>query len=205
VVTYDPVASSPGLDDASLMPRLQAGEAWALETLVRTRAPQLLTVARRFLRDERDAQDAVQEAFVVAFKSIHAIEERTVIGPWLHRLVVEAAVVKLRSLPRHSEGAIEDLLPTFLEDGHHVRRPPAWEPSSVLLERPDVREFVRACIDRLPETHRTLLLLRDTENLDATETARLLGIEEAAVKSCLHQARQALVGLLEEQLGRGES
>jgi RNA polymerase sigma-70 factor, ECF subfamily len=204
VVTYDPVASSPAVDDASLVSRLRAGEAPALETLVRTRAPQLLMLACRFLRDKGEAQGVVQEVFLAALESIHGLEERSLVDPWLHRLVVEASVGRLKI--RRPGGAIEELLPRFLEDGHHVARPSAWrQPTEALMERPDSRGFFRTCIDRLPEIHRTVLLLRDTESLDAAGTARLLGIEEAAVKTCLHQARQALVALLDAQLGGGES
>lgn len=200
------MASSPGLDDASLVSGLRAGDASALEPLVRARAARLLAVARRFLRDDREAQAAVQEALIGAFKSIRVLDEPASLGPWLHRLVVETSLVRLRSSTRGFGAAIEDLLPRFLEDGHHVARPRAWrEGTDALLERPAFREFFSACIDRLPATHRTVLLLRDTENLDAAETARLLGIEEAAVKTCLHQARQALVALLDAQLGGGES
>lgn len=206
MVAYQSVASSPDLDDGSLVPGLRAGEPSALETLVRSQTPRLLAVARRLLRDEGEAQGAVQEAFLVAFRSIHALEGRSPVRPWLHGFVVEASIGRLRLRRPAAAGAIEDLLPRFLEDGHHVARPRAWrELTDALLERPGFREFFRTCIDHLPEVHRTVLLLRDTENLDAAETARLLGIEEAAVKTSLHQARQALVALLEAQLGGSES
>jgi RNA polymerase sigma-70 factor, ECF subfamily len=74
-----------------------------------------------------------------------------------------------------------------------------------VLERPGVREFVRGCVDRLPETYRTVLLLRDVEGLDTAETGRLLEIDDDAVKSRLHRARLALSGLLDARFGRGES
>lgn len=191
-------------DEASLVQALRAGEGPAYEVLVRSHARNLLAVARRFLRDESDAQDAVQEAFLAGFKSITSFEEGCRVSTWLHRIVVNASLMKLRSRRRRPEQPIEDLLPQFLEDGHHVSRPCEWTaPADVLLEREEVRLFVRECVERLPEAYRTVLLLRDFEDLDTAETARMLGIEEGAVKTRLHRARQALRGLLEGRLARG--
>jgi RNA polymerase sigma-70 factor (ECF subfamily) len=197
------VAGAAISDEAALVRALRAGEEGAYEALVRAHAPHLLAVARRFLRDEHDAQDAVQEAFLAGFKSITSFEEGCRIATWLHRIVVNASLMKLRSRRRRPEQPIDALLPEFAEDGHHLRRPLEWQaPADVLMERQEVRKFVRECVDRLPEAYRTVLLLRDFEELDTSETARLLALEEGTVKTRLHRARQALRGLLEQRLGR---
>lgn len=198
------MASATYADEASLVRALRAGDSAAYEVLVRSHAPNLLAVARRFLRDEGDAQDAVQEAFLAGFKSITSFEEGCRVSTWLHRIVVNASLMKLRSRRRRPEQPIEDLLPQFLEDGHHVSRPCEWlAPADVLIEREEVRMFVRECVERLPEAYRTVLLLRDFEDLDTAATAHMLGIGEGAVKTRLHRARQALRGLLEERLAKG--
>jgi len=198
------MAGATDADEASLVRGLRAGEEAAFEVLVRAHAGRLLSVARRFLRDENDAQDAVQEAFLAGFRSIGSFEEGCRVSTWLHRIVVNASLMKLRARRRRPEQPIEDFLPEFLEDGHHVTRPTEWEvPADVLIERQEVRQLVRECIDRLPESYRYVLLLRDIEELGTAETARLLAIEEGAVKTRLHRARQALRGLLEVHLGRG--
>jgi RNA polymerase sigma-70 factor (ECF subfamily) len=164
-----------------------------------------LAVARRFARDEAEARAAVQVAFIAAFNSIDALDHPRLVDAWLRRTIIEASVAKLRNRGT-PELAIDDLLPRFLEDGHHIVRPPEWQaPANVLVERPGVRELVMECIDRLPETYRTVLLLRDIEGLDTTETGRLLEIGDDTVKSRLHRARLALTGLLEARFGRGES
>ena len=206
MITYDRVASSPGVDEGALVPRLRAGESSAVAAVVRRYAPGLLAIARSLLRDEEEAAGAVQEGLLAAFESIPTLEETSHIGPWLRRFVVEASVRRLSLRRPEAAGAIGDLLPRFLEDGHHVTMPSAWrEPADALMRRAEFRAFFEACVDRLPESHRTVLLLTDAEGLDAAETACLLGIEEAAVKTRLHQARQALVALLEAQLVGGES
>jgi RNA polymerase sigma-70 factor (ECF subfamily) len=190
-------------DEASLVTAVRAGDAAACEFLVRHYGPRLLSVARRFLRNQEDAQDALQDAFLSAFKCIGGFEGSARLSTWLHRIVVNASLMKLRSRRNDSEEPIEDLLPRFFEDGHHLRSPAEWqEDAETLLEREEIRIFVRRCIDRLPESYRTVLLLRDIEDLDTAETARLLAIEEGAVKTRLHRARQALRGLLEPRLRR---
>jgi len=190
--------------DASLLSRLRSGEPQAFEMLVRTHTPRLLAVARRLLRNEEDAKDAVQEAFLNAFRALGSFEGASRVSTWLHRIAVNVALMKLRSQRRKPEASIEGLLPAFLEDGHHALHPPEWrDGADVLLERREDREFIRACIDELPESHRTVLILRDVEELDPEETARALGVTENVVKVRLHRARQALRSLLEPRFRRG--
>jgi RNA polymerase sigma-70 factor (ECF subfamily) len=193
-------------DEASLLAGLRAGEDAAFDALVRGHAGRLLAVAQRLLRNADDAQDAVQDAFLAAFRSIGSFKGDAQLSTWLHRIVVNAALMKLRSKRRRPEEPIDELLPRFLADGHAAQPAAPWrEPADKLVQRREVRELVRASIDRLPETHRTVLMLRDVEELDTEETARLLGISVGAVKTRLHRARQALRELLDPHLRGGET
>ena len=199
---FSPNQPSQDLDEASLLAGLRAGDQGAYETLVRTYSGRLLAVTRRLLRTEEDARDAVQDAFLSAFRALHTFEEGSLLSTWLHRIAVNAALMKLRTRRRKPEEAIEDLLPKYLEDGHredgHIGNPTKpWKEPEALLERQETRVLVRACIDRLPESYRTVLLLRDIEELDTEEAAHLLGISPNAVKIRLHRARQALRTLLD--------
>jgi len=165
--------------------------------------PRLLAVARRLLRNDEDAKDAVQEAFISAFRSLHSFEGNCLLSTWLHRVAVNAALMKLRSRRRKPEESIEALLPAFLEDGHHASHPPEWRDSAeALLARREDRDFIRGCIDELPEMYRTVPILRDIQELDAEEAARILGVSRNLVKVRLHRARQALRGLLEPRFRR---
>ena len=92
------------------------------------------------------------------------------------------------------------MLPKFIEDGHHAEPTSEWGSASMLLEQRETRERVRAAIERLPESYRTVLLLRDIEELDTAEVAQLLGVTANTVKIRLHRARQALAKLLEPTL-----
>lgn len=167
------------------------------ERLVRDTAPRLLATARRILRDEDEARDAVQDAFLQAFRGLGAFHGHCRITTWLHRIVVNACLTRLRSRRRRPEEPIDALLPEFLEDGHHARHPSPWAggPEALLAAREN-RDLVRACLDRLPVEYRTVIVLRDVEELSTGEAARALGISEGACKVRLHRARQALRGLL---------
>lgn len=187
-------------DEAALVSALRAGDAEAYERLVRTHAPRMLAVARRLLRSPEEAEDAVQEAFLSAFRALDRFQGGSRLGTWLHRITVNAALMRLRSRRRRPETSLETLRPGFLEDGHHQVPPQRWMDADRVLARRELRERVREAIDRLPESHRNVLLLRDIEELDTAETAAVLGISENAVKTRLHRARVALRELLDPTL-----
>jgi RNA polymerase sigma-70 factor (ECF subfamily) len=187
--------------EAMLVARLQSGDAEAFETLVRTYMPVLLRVARRFMRSEEDARDVVQDAFVSAFRSMRSFAANARLSTWLHRITINAALMKLRTQRRRPEEEIEQYLPRFLADGHQVTPSANWsESAETLLERMELREMVREAIGALPDTHREVLLLRDIEELSTEETARMLGVTANAVKIRLHRARQALRAILDPHL-----
>jgi len=187
--------------NAQLLARLRCGEDEAFEQLVRQHTGRLLAVARRLLGNEPDAQDAVQEAFLSAFKALGQFTGTAKLSTWLHRIVINAALMKLRGRRRKHEESIEELLPRFDEQGEWSSQVAPWEISSdALLQQQETRALVRHCINRLPDTYRTVLLLRDIEDLNTEEVAEALGITPNAVKIRLHRARQALRTLLEQDL-----
>lgn len=193
-------------DEPSLLAALRKGDGRAYEQLVNGHGGRMLAVARRLLRNEEEARDAVQDAFLLAFRGLPRFAGQSRLGTWLHRIVVNAALMKLRRRRARPEESIEPLLPTFLADGHATRSYSDWpESAEELLERAEVRNLVRTAIDRLPPTYRTVLLLRDIEELETAEVASLLGISANAVKIRLHRARQALRELLDAHLEQGEA
>lgn len=192
-------------DESVLIQRLRAGDEAAFEEVVRRYGGRLLAVARRILQSEDDAQDALQDGFWSAFRALPQFKETARLSTWLHRIVVNAALMKQRSRVRRAEDSIEELLPTFLEDGHRHNSAVPWrEPLDELVANKETRQRVRASIDRLPEIYRNVLILRDIEELDTAETAELLGVSANVVKIRLHRSRQALRTLL-DPLFRGEA
>ncbi len=188
----------PAVDEAELVGGLRAGELEAQERFVRRYSGPMLATARRYFRSEHDAADAVQDGFISAFKSIDSFSGQSRLSTWLHRIVVNACLMKLRSQRSRPSTSIDELLPQFDQSGHHAARVSRWRDDVFeQLASDEMRARVRHCIDQLPESYRTVLLLRDIEEYDTQETAQLLGESTANVKTRLHRARQALRTLLE--------
>ena len=200
VFTVSQVAS----DETSLLTRLRAGDDTAFEELVRTYSPRLLRLARGIVGSDEEARDVLQDALLSAFKNLERFQGDARLGTWLHRIVVNTALMKLRSRRRRPEESIEPLLPAFQADGHFAEQFSSWnEGAEAELSRAETRATVRRLIDRLPESFRTVLLLRDIEGLNTEETARVLETTPNAVKIRLHRARQALRTLLAPHVERG--
>ncbi|MFN0051176.1 MAG: sigma-70 family RNA polymerase sigma factor [Planctomycetales bacterium] len=192
--------------EEDLLASLRAGDQQAYERVVRAHGGRLLSVARRLMHQEQDAQDAVQDAFLSAFRSLDQFDGQSLLSTWLHRIVVNACLMKLRTRRRKPEQSLEALLPRFKDDGHQLDPPAPWsEPAEVAAQRVETREFVRRSIAQLPESYRTVLLLRDIEELDTEETARMLEVSIPVVKTRLHRARQALRTLLDRHFHGGEA
>ncbi len=191
------------VDDTTLLEALRAGQDWAFETMVRLYGGRLLAVARRLTRNDEDARDVVQSAYLNAFRALKQFEGGCQLSTWLHRIVVNTALMRLRARKRKPEESIETLLPTFQEDGHHVEQFSDWStPADQLLQQKETRATVRARIDELPENYREVLLLRDIEELSTQEVATMLSITPTAVKVRLHRARQALSTLLRQDFAQ---
>jgi RNA polymerase sigma-70 factor (ECF subfamily) len=187
--------------EAMLVAGLRAGDSTAFETLLDKYGARLLRLARRFCGSEEDARDALQDAMVSVFKSIGTFEASSMLSTWLHRIVVNACLMKLRTKKRRDEIDIEEVMPRFQEDGHQLVPSQPWtESAQSMLERDELRALVRSSIEQLPETYRVVLQLRDIEEMSTEETAELLGITPNAVKIRLHRARQALRALLDRHM-----
>jgi len=181
-----------------LLARLRANEAGAYEELVATIGPRLLAVARTMLADEQEAQDAVQDAFLNAFRTLADFDGRSLVSTWLHRITVNCCLMKLRTRRRKPMASIDELLPRFSSDGHQERPNESWKPiPGAGIERTELLEKVRCHIESLPEQFREIILLRDVLGLSTEEAAQVLSTSTAAAKTRLSRARQALRALVE--------
>ena len=142
----------------------------------------------------------VQSAYLSAFRGLSEFEGACQLSTWLHRIVVNTALMRLRSRRREPEESIETLLPAFQADGHHIEQFADSEMrADRLLEQKETRATVRACIQRLPVNYREVLTLRDIEELSTQEVAGALSMTPSVVKLRLHRARQALSTLLRKE------
>lgn len=178
--------------------RVRSGDRHATDAFVRRHAPRLMAVARRMLRCPHDCEDAVQEAFVSALRSLGSFSEQSHVTTWLHRITVNVCLMKIRSHKRRPSCSLDELLPSFDDEGRHAAPVARWREDYATSDMGDAkRRCVRQAIDQLPEVYRTVLILRDVEDFDTEATARLLKVSEGNVKVRLHRARQALRTLLE--------
>jgi RNA polymerase sigma-70 factor (ECF subfamily) len=174
----------------------------ATDELVCELGRRLEPLARRIVRDDDDAQDVIQEACLQALRAAAAFEGRAQLSTWLHRIVVNAALTRLRQRRRRCEDAFDDGLPASESAKAERGVASRWarSPEELLAQR-EARSVVRATMAHLPRDYRTVLELRDLEELDTDATAARLGISPNAVKTRLHRARRALRSLLELQHG----
>jgi len=195
-------------NDAALMDLIATDDEAAFERLVTQHGGPMMSVASRFFRSEQDTADAMQDALICVFRYASGFEAKSKLSTWLHRITVNACLMKLRSQRRRQEVEIDDLLPTFDETGHHTHGVAAWRDDdgspATIAERAETRDHVRACIDQLPESYRSVLVLRDIEQVDTEEAAQMLNCSTACVKTRLHRARQALRTLLAPRFEREE-
>lgn len=185
-------------DEATMLARLKSKDEAAFDELVDAAAGRMLAVARKMMPTEADAEDAVQDAFLSAFKSLERFDGRSKLTTWLHQITVNACLMKLRSKRRRPEKSMDALLPEFVNDGHQKEPQKRWHTeASGGIEEKELHALVRSRIEELPEQYRVVLVLRDVEGLDTEETAAVLGVTLDTVRTRLHRARQALKTLLD--------
>ncbi len=168
--------------------------------LLSKHGPTLRAVARRYLRDEDECEDAVQEAILSALRHGKNFRGESSLSTWLYRIVVNVCLMRLRSRLRHPtvplHGELDDSndrLGSFAPVDHSLPSAPQQ------LSQQELGERVRNCINQLPESYRQVLDLRCLQERSTEETAQALGITSGAVKVRLHRARQMLVDYFTEE------
>ncbi|MBX2855640.1 MAG: RNA polymerase sigma factor [Rhodobacteraceae bacterium] len=180
---------------------LQRGNHATFRVLVAQHRPWMLAVARRYVKDAALAEDCVQDALISAYRHRRSFEGRSSLKSWLHRITINAALMKLRARRRHDDRAIDSLPSALTSDAVEGERawmqvpPPTPEQQ---LAQSQIATILRAKIQELPDHHRDILRLRDLEERSNAEAAAMLNITEGAAKVRLHRARAALRRLLAE-------
>ena len=193
-------------DERELIESLRNGDEAGFETVVRKHGPRMLAVARRYFSEEQDARDTVQDAMISAFKGIHNFAGEAQLSTWLHRIVVNASLMRLRIRRRRREHSLEDLPPHFDDKGNHLRNGfGVVSDLDGILERTETMAIVRKCMGMLPESYRVVLVLRDIEGVCTEDVARALNTSPDAIKVRLHRAHQALRTILQRGPLRAQS
>jgi len=170
-------------DEKALVLSAQGGELEAFSELVRRHQRRAYAVARAIVTTHEDAEDAVQDAFLHAYRALHRFLPDQAFGAWLHRIVANASLdITRRRKVRDADDLPETIASPF--------RDPA--------ESDEIRRRLREALTHLPERQRSVIVLHDVEGFKHSEIGKLLGIPEGTARSDLHYARSSLRRLLKQ-------
>lgn len=198
--TIAEIVDWPSLEEAELVARAQQGECEAFRHLMQRNNQRLFRVARGVVRDDAEAEDVVQEAYVLAFARLSTFRGDAALSTWLTRIVLNEAYARLRR--QRPSVDIEALAQCAPGDHRVVAFPSRFgsEDPAAAASRAQVRRLLEDAIDALPEAFRIVFVMRDVEGCSVEETASLLDIRPETVKTRLHRARRMLRGALQDSL-----
>ena len=189
-------------DERSIVDRIVAGDRTAFVLLMRRYNRRLYRLARAVLRDDAEAEDALQEAYMSAYRSIHQFRGDAALGTWLARLVHNECLGRIRRRARR-----ENIIPMSAQPlGFDIDSLPGnvYEPPDQALGRAEMRVLLERKLDELPEAFRSVFVLRSVEELSVEETALCLGIPEATVRTRHFRAKSLLRESLAQDIDLAE-
>jgi RNA polymerase sigma-70 factor (ECF subfamily) len=194
-MSAQPAAVPEGIPDAVLAARVAAGDGAAFELVMRRHNRRLFRVARSVLRDDADAEDALQEVYLTAYRAIGGFRGESSLATWLSKLVLNHCIARRRRNLRR-----ENIIPMVSDEGLEERgdADEGQDTPDRALVRAELRLLLERKIDGLPEMFRTVFVMRAVEEMSVEETARLLDIPEATVRTRHFRARS----MLRESLAR---
>src|SRR5439155_11405523 len=176
--------------EAALIARVRSGDHEAFYELVRPHERGIYLAALSIVNNDADAEEVVQEAILKAFKAIGRFREQAKFSTWIIQIAINEARMKLRKDRRHLYDSLDEPRKGDNEGDYIPRDFADWrEIPSEALETARLREALKKALASLPPKYRQIMVLRDIEHLNIAETAGLIGITEAAVKTRLLRAR----------------
>jgi RNA polymerase sigma-70 factor (ECF subfamily) len=186
--------------EAKLIDRARQGDALAFRAIMERHNQRLYRVARALLRDESEAEDAVQESYLRAFSGLSGFSSEASISTWLTSIVINECLGRKR---KQRPSVPLDTVQSLEVSGAQIIRFPGMNANSDperSAARIEIRKLLESSIDALPEAFRIVFVMRDVEELSIEETAAVLGIRPPTVKTRLHRARLMLRAALQDQL-----
>ena len=204
MVMTSPAVLTPETPEAELVARAAAGDGAAFEILMRRHNQLLFRTARSYLRDDAEAEDALQEAYLRAWRALGSFRAESRFSTWLVRIVTNEALGRLRRASTPTIPLEEAM--TSLDHGTQAALTDAEDHGPERsAERAQVRSLMEARIDRLPDVYRTVFMLRGVQELTVEEVAEALDVPQATVRTRYFRARrllrQSLAGEMETALG----
>ena len=194
------------VSEKELIRRARSGDTEAFECILERHQKRVTRVVLSILKEPMDAEEVTQDAFLTAFTKIGQFREEASFSTWIHRIAVNAALMRRRREKNHVDLPLEEVLPDVDAQGRIAADVTDW---SARVEDPvleaEARTVIQEAIERLDRKYQTVFLLRDVEGFSTGETARILGLGLAAVKTRLHRARLFLRGELAEYFERQDA
>jgi len=191
-------------DDAGLARRIASGDRSAFEQLMRQHNRRLFRLARSTLRDDAEAEDALQEAYLAAHRAIGEFRGDASLSTWLSRLVLNECFSRLRrQARRHNVVPIVALDSDVEREIQMSESSDAGSPDKAFV-RSEMRALLERKLDALPEAFRIVFVLRAVEEMSVEETAQCLGIAEATVRTRHFRARSLLRESLAQEIDLAE-
>jgi RNA polymerase sigma-70 factor (ECF subfamily) len=185
-------------EDLRLVELALDGDYDAFESIVMRYQDKAYRLAWSLVKDDSDANDVVQDAFLNVYRKLESYNGDAAFSSWIYRIIVNTALMKLRKQKRRSEVSMDDLGPSFLDDGHHASTIPDWQiRADEAAENKELREKILAAIDDLEPKYQTVFVLKEIEGLSLKEVGDIMDLTVPAVKSRLHRARLFLRASLE--------
>jgi RNA polymerase sigma-70 factor, ECF subfamily len=182
------VTSQEPLSDEEVVTRVLAGETGMFEIIMRRHNQLLYRVARAILRNDSEAEDVMQDAYVRAYEHLDQFAGRAKFSTWLTRIAVHEALARQRRENRYQE-----LEPMSEREGDPMDRFASLAPDpEQQASNSEVRRLLEEAVEKLPDAYRTIFMLRDIEDMSTTDAAEVLEITEDNVKVRLHRARALL-------------
>ena len=205
VKVEQPENPSPGAidasDDAELASRAGAGDASAFEAIMRRHNRLLFRTARGIVDDDAEAQDVVQEAYLLAFTGLHSFRGDARLGTWLVRIVINAAISAQRKKGRQVQlDERAELASEPSPENEMAFCTSESESPDALADRSQVRELLQGAIASLPVIYRSVFILRAVEEVSVEDAAYCLGVSADTVKTRFSRARVMLRDALGEQM-----
>jgi RNA polymerase sigma-70 factor (ECF subfamily) len=186
------------LPDAEIVKRVRAGDRALFEVLMRRHNQRVYRAARAIVKDEAEAEDVMQQAYLNAFTHLGQFEERSQFSTWLTRITVNEALAR-----RHKLHAAQSLT-GHLEDEQGIvmdtLQSPQPDPERQAFAG-ELHRVLEDAVDSLPESYRAVFMLREVEGMSTAETAKGLGLGDEAVKTRLHRARAMIRRAVATRLG----
>jgi RNA polymerase sigma-70 factor, ECF subfamily len=190
-------------EEQTLIERMKAGDHRAFELIFDRYVGRVYRQALRLTGNETDAEDVVQEVFLLAYRKAKAFQGKSEFSTWLYRITVNAALTKLRQRKREKEVSLDDYLPQFKDDGHHLMPVVDWSQDiDKLVAGNEINQIIHQALDQLSPVDRAVVVMSDLEDMSNREVGEALGLTIQAVKARLHRARLFLRGKLSVSLGR---